>query len=632
MQRSDLLALTQDALGALANRGLVKRAAKEVSAGAGPTVEVDEDGTVRGRFADGVESALPVHVSMDAASCTCGAKGVCRHRIAVVLAYQQQQDETAPPFVRWSPGDLDDAVLCTALGDRVITAARRTHRAGYPVRLHRPTPENPAASAELPLCTVQFLVPGALGYVHTDAAATKRDEFVALAVWAFREADERGLTDDVVQFDAGGATEPDRADLRAVVELADQLLRDGAAHSSPSLDAALRRAQRELADSNLHWPAAAAADLADQLAAHRSRTAHYRAERLAELITELHARQRSTGARSQVLGSDEQAETPLRRVRLTALGCRVRGTTQDRTAAIYFASGPIVLVLRHRWELSDGAAPTGHDLASRRLSGSTLGKLAAANVVSESATRSASRAVRLSSSRVSTTSITPVGNTWESLPETIVVRDLAAACTSIAALPPRLIRPRVEAELVRVVEIADVHAIGYDPGAQRLDAVVADSSGTTATISATYSGICPAALDALANALQERPRFVSGSLRLLKGSLVIEPFAVQTDSGLIVPDLAPGTGDSPLAGQDRPDTNTIGSTVDAALAVCAEAAHRGLSHIPPGLCTRLDNTAHQLHRVGLHTTAALMSTFAQTTTVDSWVDVHIRLLTIAEFR
>ncbi|MFC0070993.1 SWIM zinc finger family protein, partial [Umezawaea endophytica] len=131
--RDDLLALTSDALAALANRGLLKRATKDLDAGAGPTVEVD-GGTVRGRFPDGVEVELPVGVALGAAACSCGAQGVCRHRIAVVLAYQREgSGEAAPVFTAWSPGAIDDEALSGLLGVRGLAAARRSHAAGYPV-------------------------------------------------------------------------------------------------------------------------------------------------------------------------------------------------------------------------------------------------------------------------------------------------------------------------------------------------------------------------------------------------------------------------------------------------------------------------------------------------------------------
>ncbi len=71
--------------------------------------------------------------------------------------------------------------------------------------------------------------------------------------------------------------------------------------------------------------------------------------------------------------------------------------------------------------------------------------------------------------------------------------DLAALARELDALPPRPIRPRVEAELVRVIAVAGVQGVTYAPGDQRLDAVITDTAGTTATIRATHTGAAPAA-------------------------------------------------------------------------------------------------------------------------------------------
>ncbi|KJS63871.1 hypothetical protein VM95_01235, partial [Streptomyces rubellomurinus] len=86
--RPDLLALDAGTLASLANRGLVKRAAREVAAGDGPVPVLDPDGTLRGTCPDGSVVALPPGTGLDGGSCTCGAPGVCRHRIALVLAHQ----------------------------------------------------------------------------------------------------------------------------------------------------------------------------------------------------------------------------------------------------------------------------------------------------------------------------------------------------------------------------------------------------------------------------------------------------------------------------------------------------------------------------------------------------------------
>ena len=434
MTRPDLMALTPDALAALANRGLVKRAVKELDAGVVPALDTDPAGAVQGKFPDGTTTTLPPGIALDAARCSCGAAGVCRHRIAVVLAYQRTQETTAPAEL-WSPGSVTDTDLVALMGERTLRRARRAFQAGYRAKLRRPTAEDQTAQAELPTCTVTFLVPGDLSYVHTDAV--NKDEATALAVWAFREADAQGV--DTV--DVGGS--PTTAtDLTAVTDLLDQLLLDGATNASEVLDVAWQRLHRDLTAQRLHWPAAVITDLLAQLAAYRKRSADYEAERFAALLTELHARTTATGPRAEILGPDEPAETPLKRVRLTALGARLR---TEYTVDVYFASGDVVLVQR------DTPLRTGV-------------RLATSNVVSESATRSASRAVTLKTSRVAKTSLTPVGTAWDHLPQALVIDDYDKAAAHLAELPPRQVRARVEAELVRAVRVTEVSDHRLRPG------------------------------------------------------------------------------------------------------------------------------------------------------------------------
>ncbi|MBO2457156.1 hypothetical protein [Actinomadura violacea] len=653
MTRADLLALTPDALAALANRGLVKRATKDLDAGNGPETTVAPDGGVEGRYPDGTTAALPAGAGLEAATCTCAATGTCRHQIGLVLAYQRgaaadaPEEEPAPAEAAdWSPGSLDDDALAAVLGRRALTAARRAHRAGYAAAVHRPTPDDPVARVELQTCTVRFLVPGELGYVHTDAVASVRGEMTVLAAWAFRAADEQGLTGTDVRLDVGG--EGKGADgsggLDAAARLVDQVLLEGAVHAGPVLATALRRTAAELAARNLHWPAGAVDDLAGQLTAYHERDAGHDPARFAALIAEVHARHRASaagGTRSQVLGTDESAETPLRRVRLTALGCRVGGTDRLRTADLFLAHAGtgVVLVLKRRWNVPDGEVLTGADLAGRRILGSPLRALAASNVVSESASRSAGRVVRVAAGRIAKTTVTPLGNAWEGLPAGLLVRDLKAEERALDALPPRLVRPRVEAELVRAVEIAEVCDVGYHPGAQRLEAVVADAAGATAVVSAEHGPYRPAALDALAAALADAPRMVTGAVRRDRGGLVIDPFAVLTASGTVVPDLAPGDGAAVLDGPSAAAPDPLGDVVHAALDVCAEAAHRGLLHVLPGLRDRIARAADDLRRIGLRTAAATLADLAGTLGADdphraaeAWATAHIRLLATAELR
>ncbi|MBN6037064.1 hypothetical protein [Amycolatopsis sp. 195334CR] len=534
MTRQDLLALTPAALVALANRGLVKRAVKELDAGAIPSLDLSADGALHGRFADGSETVLPADAGFDGAGCSCGAVGTCRHRVGLVLAYQRRH----PPgeLVVTSPGAITDEELVAAFGNRALAAARRVHRAGYSARIRRASADDPVAEVELPACTVRFLVPGELGYVHTEATEAKREQTIVLAVWACRAADETAPEVPELRLDVGGAEVRSATGLEPALVVAERLLLEGAADAGPVLLASLDRLRADLEAAELRWPAAAVAELGEQLGYHRSRSAHYRARRFAELLTELHARHRAalsgTSPRSRVLGTGEPGETPLRRVRLTSLGCRISGVPGGRLAEIYFADArsATVLVLRRTFPVPDGETRTGHDLATQRINGTSLLALAGSNVVSESAYRSASRVLRLASARVAQTTTTPVGNSWARLPSSLVIRDYRAFAAELAALPPSLIRPRVAAEQVRVLQIAGVRHLTYHPGDQLLEAEITDAQGVSGTIRAHHSEHRPGALDALAAALSATPHYLSGSVHQVRGALVVDPIAVLTST------------------------------------------------------------------------------------------------------
>ncbi|MES9520766.1 SWIM zinc finger family protein [Streptomyces capoamus] len=642
MTRSDLLALTPDTLASLANRGLVKRADKDLAAGSGPEVTTGDDGTVCGTFPDGTVTVLPPGRGLDTADCTCSAAGMCRHRVALVLAYQrgapQQPAAAGEPLVDWSPGVFDDDALAAALGRTALTAAQRVRARGYTARVHRPTADDPAPRVELPTCTVRFPVPRALGYALTDAAAALRGEVVTLAVWAFRAADAQRTN----EVSVGGRTTspPAAADeaMRAALALADELLLDGVRQVGPVFAGSLRRAGRALAATSRHWPAGAVDELREQLDAYTARETRYTPERLALLLAELHARHRAAGHDpAGVLGTTEAPVTPLRRVRLVALGCRIGGTARDRTAETYFAHADagIALVLRSRWDLTEGQRPTGHDLSGRRLLGSPLHALATANVVSEHTTRAADRTVTLSRGRIAATSVTPVGSAWTELPRTLLVRDTAAHLRAAGERPPRLIRPRVAADDVRVVLVDAVEEIGYDPAAQRLEAVLRDPAGNGVHLRAQYNPLCPGGLDALATALADDGiRAVSGMLGRAHGRTVLDPLAVLTAGGVTVPDLAPGAGDSLLAAAAHRSPDPVTAALRAALTALADAAHHGLCHLTPATRAALTDGADRLRRTGLNGAAGVLDDLIRTlreegapTAVPRWVTAQIRLTT-----
>lgn len=628
--RTDLLALTTDALAGLANRGLVKRATKELDTV--PPVAVAEDGTVEASFADGARVTLPPGHGLDTAHCTCGAPGICRHRIGAVLAYQRDHASAPerPEAPAGWPGSVTDDELTAQFGARTLTAARRAVSGGLTARVRRR-----ALTVETPSATVRFLVPGELGFVDCDARAESRDALVVLAVWAFRQADERHPDDPDVTVEFAGRAEgqPVPPAMAGAATAAAELLRIGVASADDVLAAALRREHAACEKANLRWPAGALADLVDQLTAYGTRSAQHDPLRVAELIAELHARHHAAGrAPSRVLGTDEPAETPLRQVRLVALGCRTGHDPGDDdddagtdTAEVFLAhpGTETVLAVRHRWP--GGGAAT----ATRRLAGTTLASLAAGNVVSEAAVRSAGRVVRFGAGRLARTTVSPVGESWTELPPALRP-SITEALAQLTGLPPRVVRPRVAAELVRVVPVTEVRQVRYHAGAQRLDAVVADADGTTATVSLAHRVAAPGALDALAGALAGDPVEVSGAIRRASGGLVIEPYAVRTADGVVVPDLATATGAVPPAtGHREPDP--LAAAIENALTLLAEAAHRGLTRLPPTFAARATPVADALTRTGLTRCAEAVTAWAaDQADPATWLRAEIRLLTATE--
>ncbi|GAA3456451.1 hypothetical protein [Dactylosporangium matsuzakiense] len=674
--RADVLALTPEALAALTNRGLVKRAAREVEAGP-PAVAEDADGTLRATFADGAAPALP-RGGLEKAACTCGAVGVCRHVLGLVLAYQAAgapgPDPAGPAAAPepWSPGEFTDEQLAGRVGARMLAAARRARKAGYTARVYRPGGSEAAPRVDLGSATVRFLVPHDLGFVHTDAVAGTRDDVIALAVWAFRVADEQAPDQPDVQVDVGDRRDrPETDGLGAAVELASEVLLSGAVHIGGGIVAGLADVRRRLDRDGLRWPLLAVEELGEQLEAYRGRGSEYTPERLAGLLGELHARARAArglggGARARLLGTEEAAETPLRRARLDGLGCRVVAAGSEavgderRVVEVYLAhaDSATVLVLRRAWP----GAETGAQLGRRRLAGVSVAQLAAGNLVTESAVRSASRAVRLTASRVAKTTVTASSGAWDRLPDALLVRDLGALVAELDRLPPRVVRPRVEAELVRVLAVAEVREITYSPGAQRIDALLADAQGNVATLTATHTAAAPGRLDALAAALAAGPAFVSGVVRRAGGGIEIDPLAIavpdrpatplagpsntapvgpsgaphvgpsgaphvgpssaphvgpsggqgggqaggargeQGGGTVVVPDLAEAVGGA-LGPHWADGRDALRAALDQAIGVVAEVPHRGLRHLPPGFGDRLGAVGDGLTNVGLYRAA-----------------------------
>lgn len=656
--RADLLALTDDSLAALANRGIVRRSLREVADGKGPTLS-ETEGTVTAAYADGTTVVLATSATLEQSRCTCPASGVCRHRVMLAVAYRATTETPAgdgvvvvaePPETdgSWSPGSFTDDELGAHVGSRTFAVARKTFRTGYRARIRRPTDADHVPTVELAACTVRFLVPRQVGYARVDAAPGAREDAIALAVWAFRVADDADPDAAISDVEVGGTTAAVVAGgsgIEPVLPLLADLLADGVAGTGAEVATAVAQVRRTADARNLRWPVDLLDDLADQLDAYRARSSRYHPVQAAAYVAESIARHRCVSGggaslRVEVLGTEETAETPLRLLRLTGLGARVRGDDASRTVEIYLAhpEAGVVLALRRRVDVDDGEPPSADELGRRKAGGARLSTLASANVVTESAVRSANRVVRIAESRLAKTSVARSAGRWDDLPEGILVTDLEAESARLAGLPPAMVRARVIAESVRAVTIEAVDDLRYLPGAQQLQATIQAPQGT-ARILFTHTAATPGAIDALAKALSgdDGPvRFVAGHLRRHGGGIDIEPSAVVAGSTVVVPAFAAAAAGQAISSTPATATDRLAVAVGEAIDISADLVHRGHRHVPPGWPQRANRSAQDLRQAGLSAAGASLDALAEVVRyggveiVDRWADAHLRLLVTAE--
>lgn len=611
--RTDLLALDAEKLGVLANKGLVKRARREIEAGRVPAIEVEPDGTVVATLG-GVVTRLAPSTPLSRTECSCGALRACRHRVLAVFAYQAREggarkiaSEALPAF--------DDDALRALLGPRVLERARKLRRDGFVADV---VPgETP--TVELSTCTVRFLVADDLAYARCDCENGTGCEHIALAVWALGEARARGNAEPRLTVEIGQAGDAGSDALGHALALTHELLLDGVEGSGAALSMRFARALDPLEKAGLAWPIAVCEDLREALAAYTERRASYRPRQVASLVSELAARARAgrgggvVPARA-VLGMDEPARTRLEHARLISLGVRlVREIVEPgkaRVSALVHLADPdtlTVLVLRREWETDEDDA--GAKLGSRPIvSGANLGTLARGQVVTRAAERRANRAVSIRAGRVARTTVTLSRGNWDMLGEPLGYRRYAPLGERLRALPPVFVRPRVLAERVRVLAFHAVENLAYHPGEQTLSAVLVDDDASRIDLVLGHSAAAPGALDVLALALEGHygeVRYISGEVRRSGDRVVLTPLAVSAGDRVVALDLeAPVRSlDLPLASLSSP-ADPLAVALREAREQLDRGAHQGLLHAGDAWVDGLLESAEALGQLGLGSCSA----------------------------
>jgi hypothetical protein len=311
--------------------------------------------------------------------------------------------------------------------------------------------------------------------------------------------------------------------------------------------------------------------LEQQRECYARQSALFSASECAEQVAEVHARLNAAVGpgplpAGYVLGSEGPEQSALEQVRLVSLGVRLEADEQRRTARVYFAepAAGAVRMLEKTWQAPEGTPPrNGRELgelfASSRLS---VSELARSELITRAARRRANGLLDLSVARGMKSTLLSATSGWERLLPPVAIFDLAAHAAGLRGRPPRLLRPRQVGEDVHVVALGEVRDVAWDPGEQRLVAVVADPAGEPLILTVPHRSVSPGAVDAVASALEMAPRFVSGRLTQSRDGWALSPLAILGEH-LVVPDLeAPSPRSVPSVSGGERQTSAVDELVN----------------------------------------------------------------------
>ncbi|SRT10461.1 SWIM zinc finger family protein [Shigella sonnei] len=160
--RPELLELTPQALTALSNAGFVKRSLKELENGNVPEISHENDALIA-TFSDGVRTQLANGQALKEAQCSCGANGMCRHRVMLVLSYQRlcATTQSTEKEEEWDPAIWLEELA--TLPDATRKRAQALVAKGITIELFCAPGEIP--SARLPMSDMRFYSRSSIGEV-----------------------------------------------------------------------------------------------------------------------------------------------------------------------------------------------------------------------------------------------------------------------------------------------------------------------------------------------------------------------------------------------------------------------------------------------------------------------------------
>jgi hypothetical protein len=550
MPRTDLLALTLDDLNVLSNRGLVKRAQRELESEAFTCQSAEsDDGTVTFQWSDGFDCILPADSVICDRHCTCTATTLCRHLIRSVLAYQRQsglkptedpeQSESGsdalptPLNQSWNPGEIPDTELAQHFKAAQLKQLQRQFDTNQVIELMGGS--KPTARLHSSGHTIRFLVPGDLRYTYCDCAAPAPCSHVPLAIWAFRQLQphqKSGIISTETQSEA------------APIELLDdieaalcELIKTGLKGLSDALLGRLQRLEQRCRKAVLIWPAEILVELIQECDLYRQRDARFSPSHVVELIGELCIRmdaiRNATGAVPQLFirGTQNDRITELGAARLIGLGCGIQTHTQNVRLTSYFQdtdSGAVMAFSRNFTDVPTTQTELPKEFwqlaQTKVLKQTSIEQIAAGQLLIKSGKQSPDFQLIPGRSQII---INPQTFQWESLRAPLLVENFSELQDRLKHLPPSSLSPRRQTETLQVFSVHSVKSAKFCVVEQAVIAKIEDQLGYEAKIYFPYNNRAHLGIEILLKSLtQMKLLFLAGNVHLKSNQIVIVPISL----------------------------------------------------------------------------------------------------------
>jgi hypothetical protein len=626
--RPDLMALTADDLAALANRGLLKRAQREIESG-DLTAQWDEsgDGTIRAIWSDNATCTLPGGKTLKDAQCTCGALEMCRHVLRTVLAWQFRQAATnseggsTKPPEPWDPGRIDDALLESQVPKAIRERAAVLWSQGVLAEALRSA--KPSVRFHCPGHTVRFPVPDDLRYAQCSCADPVPCVHAVLAVRAFRLLAPEVSSGIVSEgpLDMPVPREPVEAAERCVLEL----LTDGCASLGGAWRDRVLRVASECSSASLLWPAQILEEIAEDFDRYTARDAAFTPERLVDRLGELLLRLDAIIAgcapvpQAFIRGMKTDKDSELGAARFIGLGASVVEERRSTSLTVFLQdcdNGHVVTLARTFTEDPESGADRKpfHQLArATAVKDASLALLAAGQLVTQGGRRKASGQLVIGRARAA---VNPQNYSWEQLKAPVLVEDFAELSARLRLLPPASFRPRRAAADFHVCPIDAVEGAAFHPATNSITARLRDRTGQTSILTHPWTERGQTGADALLAALrsEEKPLFIAGHFRTAGAGLLIHPTAVvfggegAARRGVMPWLAAPGEITRTAISQARPvhTSHATHSRYRAAAELLAELVVNGLRRVGQRQWPGWPRAITETEELGCHRMAAGM--------------------------